>query len=52
MKKLIILIVLNIIIWGFVGFELAYYEPCSANPPPARLYGPTLSAAQNQTICL
>ena len=24
----------------------------AANPPPARLHGPTLSVAQNQTICL
>lgn len=52
MKKLIVLIVINIIIWGFVGFELAYYEPCPANPPPARLHGPTLSVALHSTICL
>jgi site-specific DNA-methyltransferase (adenine-specific) len=27
-------------------------ERSAANPPPARLYGPSLSVAQNQTICL
>ena len=50
MRKYVLLIVLNILIWGIVALELAYIRPCSANPPPARVYGQTLSVAQNQTI--
>ena len=52
MRKYALLLVLNVIIWGIVALELAYIKPCSANPPPSRLHGPTLSVAQNQTICL
>jgi len=52
MRKYVLLLILNVIIWGIVALELAYIKPCSANPPPARLHGPTLSVAQNQTICL
>ena len=52
MRKYVLLTILNLIIWGIVALELAYIRPCSANPPPARLYGHTLSVAQNSTICL
>jgi len=52
MRKYALLLVLNVIIWGIVALELAYIRPCSANQPQLRLHGPTLSAAQNQTICL
>jgi len=50
MRKYILLLILNALIWGIVALELAYYEPCSANPPPARLYGQTLSVALHSTI--
>lgn len=52
MKKFILLMVINAIIWSIVGLELIFIKPCRVEPPQLRLHGPTLSAPQNGTISI
>jgi hypothetical protein len=48
----ILLLVLNVIIWSIVAFELAYIKPCRVDPPQSRLHGPTLSVGADRTISI
>ena len=50
MKKFILLVVINAIIWSIVGLELIFIKPCRVDPPQLRLHGPTLSVALHSTI--
>ena len=50
MKKFILLVVINAIIWSIVGLELIFIKPCRVEPPQLRLHGPTLSVALHSTI--
>jgi len=50
MKKFILLVVINAIIWSIVGLELVFIKPCRVEPPQLRLHGPTLSVALHSTI--
>ena len=48
----LLLLILNVIIWSIVAFELAYIKPCRVDPPQSRLHGPTLSVGADRTISI